>query len=218
MADQAMSEAIVKAVTEATRIAIQTMAKMQTQRTASTPGPKLGDPVLKQPNFNWDAADKYTEWKVFILEVRNMLSTYNAQEQDKIAMVKNWLGREGLHYIKSLTAGEKEACNTLQGLFDALAANFRLQFNETIKSLHFMKLYIFTGESAEEWMGRLQVAVVECNCREIDQQLKEQFIHRLNDKVMLNEVIRELTAKSNDEHTTSEGVLAWAKRVEARRA
>ena len=30
---------------------------------------------------------------------------------------------------------------------------------------------------------------------------------------MLDEVIRELTAKSNNEQTTSEDVLAWAKRV-----
>ena len=52
MADQVeMSEAITKAVAEATRITIQTMMEMQTQRTASTPGPKLGCPVLKQPNF-----------------------------------------------------------------------------------------------------------------------------------------------------------------------
>ena len=35
---------------------------------------------------------------------------------------------------------------------------------------------------------------------------------------MLDEVIRELTAKSNDEQMTSEGVLAWAKRVEVQRA
>ena len=35
---------------------------------------------------------------------------------------------------------------------------------------------------------------------------------------MLDEVIRELTAKSNDEQITSEGVLVWAKRVEAQRA
>ena len=118
MADQVMSEAITKAVAEATRLAIQTMAEMQTQRTLSTTGPKLGSPALKQPNFNREAADKYTEWKAFILEVRNMLSTYTAQEQDKIAMVKNWLGRNGLHYIKSLTEGEKEACYTLQGLFN----------------------------------------------------------------------------------------------------
>ena len=56
-------------------------------------------------------------------------------------------------------------------------------------------------------MGRLCVAVTECNYREIDQQLKEQFIQWLNDKVMLDEMIRELTAKSNDEQMTSEGAL-----------
>ena len=98
MADQAvMGKVIMKAVVEATRITIQTMAEMPTQRSESQMGPKLGSPALKQPQFNWDTADKYTEWKVFILEVRNMLSTYNAQEQDKIALVKNWLGRKGLH-------------------------------------------------------------------------------------------------------------------------
>ena len=31
---------------------------------------------------------------------------------------------------------------------------------------------------------------------------------------MLEEVIRELTARNNDEQTTSKGVLAWAKRIE----
>ena len=61
----------------------------------------------------------------------------------------------------------------------------------------------FEGKSAEEWMGRLSVAVAECNYREVDQHLKEQFIHGLNDKVMLDEVIRELTARSNDEQMTS---------------
>ena len=58
------------------------------------------------------------------------------------------------------------------------------------------------------------MVAAECNYREIDRELKEQFIHGLNDKVMLDEVIRELTAKSN-EQMTSEGILAWAKRVEA---
>ena len=95
-----------KAVADATRIVIQTMAEMQTQRITSTSGPKLGSPILKQPNCNWEASDKYTEWKVFILEVRNVLSTSKAQETDKITMVKNWLGRKGLYYIESLTEGE----------------------------------------------------------------------------------------------------------------
>ena len=83
-----MSKVIAKAVAEATRIAIQTMAETQAQRVPSTAGPKLGGLALKQPNFNWEAQDKYTELKAFILEVRNVLSTYNAHETDKIMMVK----------------------------------------------------------------------------------------------------------------------------------
>ena len=97
----------------------------------------------------------YTERKAFILEVRNVPSMYNAQEQDKITMVKNWLGRKGLHYLESLTEAEKHACNTLQGLFNTLAAKFKPQSNETIKSLQFRKLYRFEGESTEECMDRL---------------------------------------------------------------
>ena len=34
----------------------------------------------------------------------------------------------------------------------------------------------------------------------------------------MDEVLRELTARSNDEQMTSEGVLAWAKRVQMQRA
>ena len=37
--------------------------------------PKVGGLVLKQPQFNWDVADKYTEWKAFVLELRNVIST-----------------------------------------------------------------------------------------------------------------------------------------------
>ena len=100
MAEQEiMNEAIVKAVSEATRILIETMTETQVQRSESQGGPKLSGPVLKQPQCNWKAADKYTEWKAFILEIRNVLSTYNAQGQDRIAIVKNWLGRKEQHYM-----------------------------------------------------------------------------------------------------------------------
>ena len=34
--------------------------------------------------------------------------------------------------------------------------------------------------------------VAECNYKEIDDQLKGQFIHGLNDKMLLDEVIREV--------------------------
>ena len=52
MAEQIMNEEIMKAVAQATRIAIQTMAEMQAQRVPNAAGPKLGGPTLKQPNFD----------------------------------------------------------------------------------------------------------------------------------------------------------------------
>ena len=208
-----MNEAIVKAVAEATRAAIQTM--VESHQRQEDKGPKLGSPALKQPQFNWEVADKYREWKAFVLEIRNVICNYNAHEQETIAMVKNWLGRKGLHYIESLTEVEKWVCGNLQGLIDTIAKKFRPQYNETIKTLQFRQLCRHEGENAEEWMGRLQVAVAECNYKEIDCQLKEQFIH--GDKTMLDEVIRELTTKSINDQMTSEDVLIWVKRVEAQR-
>ena len=41
------------------------------------------------------------------------------------------------------------------------------------------------------------MVAAECNYKEIDCQLKEQFIHGLNDKTMLDKVIRELTTKTS---------------------
>ena len=57
-------------------------------------------------------------------------------------------------------------------------------------------------------MGRLCIAAVGCNYQEIDGQLKEQFIHGLNDKHMLEEIIKELTVTSTDDNITGVGVLA----------
>ena len=58
---------------------------------------------------------------------------YNTPEVDKVAIVKNWLARKGLHYLETLTPTEKEACNMLEGLFDMLVTKFKPQYNETIK-------------------------------------------------------------------------------------
>ena len=67
-------------------------------------------------------------------------------------------------------------------------------------------------------MGRLHVAAVECNYQEVDRQPKKQFIHSLNDKYMLEEIMKELMATKNSDHITSGGVLAWAKRLGVQRA
>ena len=94
--EQIMSEAIARAVAEATRIALQTMVEAQAERTHNGSGPKLGGPAVKQPTFDWDAQDKYSELKAFRLEVNTILSTYNTPQIDKLTLVKNWLGRKGL--------------------------------------------------------------------------------------------------------------------------
>ena len=51
-------------------------------------------------------------------------------------------------------------------------------------------------------MGRLCIAAVKCNYQEVDRQLKEQFIHGLNNKYMLEEIIKELMTTKNDDHIT----------------
>ena len=113
MADQAaMSDMIAKAVAEATRAAIQTMVELQQRQEDQRP--KVGGPVLKQLQFSWEAADKYMERKAFILEVRNVISSYNADEQEKNCNGKKLVGQKRLHYIESLTEVERQACGTLQ--------------------------------------------------------------------------------------------------------
>ena len=44
--EQIMSEAIAKAVAEATKVAIQAMAEAQPEEMHDTAGPKIGDPTL----------------------------------------------------------------------------------------------------------------------------------------------------------------------------
>ena len=87
--------------------------------------------------------------------MNNVLSTHNMPEAEKLAVVKNWLGRKGLHYLETLMKAEREMCNTLEGLFEMLVNKFKPQYNETIKSLQFRKLYQFENENVEGWMGRL---------------------------------------------------------------
>ena len=112
---------------------------------------------------------------------------------------------------------KKDKCNTLEGLFEILTKKFRPQFNETIKSSQFCKLSRQNGENAEEWKGRLWLSAIECNYKELNRQLKEQFIYGINDTDMLAEIIRELTKIHRNTEITSENVLCWAERVEMQR-
>ena len=180
-------------------------------------GPKIGGSAMKHLTFNWDSEDKYSKLKTSKLKVNNILSTYYIPQVEQLAMIKNWLGRKGLQFLETLTNVEKVTCDTLEGLFNMLTSKFSPQINEIIKLLQFRKLCRNDGENVEEWMGRLRVAAIECNYQEVDRQLKEQFIHELNDKNMLEEIIKELMTVKSDEEITSGNVLALAKRVETQK-
>ena len=87
--EQIMSEAIAKTVAEATRVAIQAMGEAWAEHMHDTAGPNIGSSTMKQPTFSWDTGDKYSELKMFRLEINNILSTYNTLQTDKLALVKN---------------------------------------------------------------------------------------------------------------------------------
>ena len=64
------NDAVAKAVAEATTAAIQAMAAATTESPQNTVGPKVGGSATKQPSFNWEANDKYSELKK--LQVRSV--------------------------------------------------------------------------------------------------------------------------------------------------
>ena len=66
------NEAITNAVAEATKAAIHAMAAAVAERPQSMAGPVIGRPAMKQPSFNWEADNKYSELKNFRLEVNNI--------------------------------------------------------------------------------------------------------------------------------------------------
>ena len=101
---------------------------------------------------------------------------------------------------------EQDRSNTMEALLKTLNNILKSPYNEAIKSLHFHKLHRQMNENAEEWMGRLRLAAIECNYKEIDRQLMDQFIHGLNDNDILVEIIRELTKDEDSTSVTSEQV------------
>ena len=58
-----MNEVITKTMVETNRVTIQAFAETQSQRPEGQQGPKLDGPALSQPQFNWEATDKYTSGK-----------------------------------------------------------------------------------------------------------------------------------------------------------
>ena len=99
----------------------------------------------------------------------------------------------------------------VEGVFDTINNKFWPQHSETIKPLLYCKISRKSSENAEELKGRFRISAAEYNYKEIDRQVKEQFIHGLNDSNMLIEIIHELIAIKDTRIVTDKQMLAWAR-------
>ena len=62
----------------------------------------------------------------------NILQIHNKCCADRVSVIKNWLGRQSLQFLETLTQAEQEASRNIEGLFEILSNKFKLQHNEII--------------------------------------------------------------------------------------
>ena len=177
-------------------------------------GPKLGRPITKQMTFHWNSTGKYAELRIFRLEVNNMFQNYRISQAERVLIIKNWQGRQGLQLLEFLPQAKQETCNTEECLFEMLN-KFKPQYHKTIKFLQFHKLMRQANGNTED---RQNQSGGQSVITELDRQLKEQFMHRLDNSDKLAEIIRELTKTNENTLVTSEQVLVLAKGIEAHRS
>ena len=127
----------------------------------------------------------------------------------------NLIGCERLRFIQMLTDSEQEKHQTSSGLFEVLREKLKPQHNETILSQQYCKLIREEKESPEEWMGHLRVKANECECKDRDKRLKEQFI--INDDEMMTEIIKELAIIKKTNEIIGVSVMHWVKKVDVQR-
>ena len=67
-------------------------------------------------------------------------------------------------------------------------------------------------------MDRLRTKAADCKYKEYDRLLTEQFINRLNDDGMVDEILKEANILQDIEDASCEYVLLWAFRLDMPRA
>ena len=87
---------------------------------------------------------------------------------------------------------DEEKCRTTKGLLLVLSNKFKPQHDRIITLLQYCTLHRKSNESAYDWMGRLQTKAAECEFKEYDRLLTEQFIGWLNDEGMIDKIVREV--------------------------
>ena len=99
-----------------------------------------------------------------------MLQNFNMSQTERVLIIKNWQGWQGLELLEILAQTEQETYNNEEDLLKILNKKFKLQYNETSKSLQFHNLIRQHNKSAEEWMGRLTTAAMESTYKEEERQ------------------------------------------------
>ena len=69
-----------------------------------------------------------------------------------------------------------------------LSNRFKPHLDHTILSFQYQKLHRKSNGTAQGWIGRLQTKVTECEYRDPNRLLPEQFICGLNDDDMTDEI------------------------------
>ena len=49
-----------------------------------------------------------------------MLQNLNVSQMERVSIIKNWLGKQGLQLLDTLIQAEQEACNDEEGMFEIL--------------------------------------------------------------------------------------------------
>ena len=69
----------------------------------------------RQPIFKWPSKDKYKEWRQFQMEVTKNFMHYDIHEEEKVTIVKNWLGRKVSKVHRHLQKQNKNHAKPLLG-------------------------------------------------------------------------------------------------------
>ena len=85
-----ITQAISQAAVETARAVIEAMVVARTDNIDRMQNavPMIGGPIMQQPRFHWEAQDKYSKLKNFILEINNIFESYNMPQTERIAISK----------------------------------------------------------------------------------------------------------------------------------
>ena len=89
------NEYMAQALVEVVRVVVQTFTVACTAGSENK-RPRMSVLSMKKPAFNGNYKDKYAEMRNFKLKVNNMFQNCNASQTERVAVIKNWLGRQDL--------------------------------------------------------------------------------------------------------------------------